>query len=131
MKGALTPVELAVAKDTLVKERGSLSDEEEEAEAVANGGECKDEDYLGRYKGHPIVWILDNVYAGGGGKLAMKVPAGAKTKKNDVSFPVFWMRRSLCILQKTRVRRHLTIILLLQRRWPPYSCIRMGHQLVE
>ena len=38
MKGALTPVELAVAKDTLVKERGSLSDEEEEAEAVANGG---------------------------------------------------------------------------------------------
>ena len=89
VKGALTPVELAVAKDTLVKERGSLSDEEEEAEAVANGGECKDEDYLGRYKGHPIVWILDNVYAGGGGKLAMKVPAGAKTKKNDVSFPVF------------------------------------------
>ena len=67
VKGALTPVELAVAKDTLVKERGSLSDEEEEAEAVANGGECKDEDYLGRYKGHPIVWILDNVYAGGGG----------------------------------------------------------------
>ena len=91
VKGALTPVELAVAKDTLVKERGSLSDEEEEAEAVANGGECKDEDYLGRYKGHPIVWILDNVYAGGGGKLAMKVPAGARTKGSIAVdlFPLF------------------------------------------
>ena len=41
VKGALTPVELAVAKDTLVKERGSLSDEEEEAEAVANGENVK------------------------------------------------------------------------------------------
>ena len=89
VKGALTPVELAVAKDTLVREGGGLSDEEEETEAIANGGECQDEDYIGRYKGHPIVWILDNVYAGGGGKLAMKVPVGAKTKKNDVSFPVF------------------------------------------
>lgn len=38
MKGALTPVELAVAKDTLVKERGSLSDEEEEARGGCQWG---------------------------------------------------------------------------------------------
>ena len=113
VKGALTPVELAVAKDTLVKERGVFPMKRRKPRRLPMGEKCKDEDYLGRYKGHPIVWILDNVYAGGGGKLAMKVPAGAKTKKKTMfHFLFFWMRRSLCILQKTRVRRHLTIILL-------------------
>ena len=45
----------------------------------------------GRYKGRPIVWILDNEYARGGGKMAIEVPLGERTKGSIAVdlFPLF------------------------------------------
>ena len=42
----------------------------------------------GRYKGRPIVWILDNEYAKGGGKMAIEVPLRERTKET-IALPLF------------------------------------------
>lgn len=43
----------------------------------------------GRYKGRPIVWILDNEYAKGGGEMAIEVPISERTKETIALFPFF------------------------------------------
>ena len=43
----------------------------------------------GRYKGRPIVWILDNEYAGGGGKMAIEIQLSEQTQESIALFPLF------------------------------------------
>ena len=61
----------------------------------------------------------------------MKVPAGAKTKKNDVSFPVFLDEAKSVYITEDPSASTSYHYPPFAEEWPPYSCIRMGHQLVE
>ena len=80
----------------------------------------------GRYKGRPIVWILDNEYAKGGGEMAIEVPISERTKETIALFPFFLDEaKSVYITENPNasVAYHYP---LMQRMWLPYSSTRIS-----